>query len=100
MAKKRTKKQKQKAKHQFTVSWEPSSGLSSTKHKRGKSDTPVKRQTKHPARQGKRKITKSEKATITAKDNNLASIKKDLIKSLMIASLVLSLEVVLYFKLQ
>ncbi len=89
MAKRRTRKQKEKAKHQFTLSWQPEP----TKATR---EADVKGQFKTKPEPEKTQIFKRKKAKITAKPDGLASIRLDIIKSLLLASLILSLEVVIY----
>ncbi len=83
MAKRRTKKQKEKAKHVFSVSWVPS-------------EPGVKGQFNSELKKPGASSGKHESALSLAKDGSLASIKKDILKSLIIVSLILALEVVLY----
>ncbi len=89
MAKRRTRKQKEKAKHQFKVSWKPEA-------KSTLSEPVVKGQTEVDKKAKKRKGTKRKKAYYKDNSDNLGTIKRDLVKSLIIASLILALEVVLY----
>lgn len=89
MAKKRTKKQKVEAKHHFTLSWNQTNNVALDKH--------VKREISNLDRHEKIKLSRANNAKYTAKDYNLALIKNDLVKTLIISSLILSLEVVLYF---
>ncbi len=104
MAKRRTRKQKEKAKHQFAVSWKPAKLLyqnrqqstSKSKAKTTTSEAIVKGQFKKRAKALKLQKSKKEKAKDTAKDANLASIKLDIRKSLFLASLILSLEIMIY----
>jgi len=92
MAKRRTKKQKEKAKHNFQVSWEPSS----SKDKKSRSEASVKGQlTTDKIRSGsKRKNNNITK--ITGQNDDLASIKKDIRKSLLFTAIILASEIVLY----
>lgn len=83
MAKRRTKRQKQKARHAFSLSWSPS-------------EPDVKGQFNFEPNKPRTNSRKHESALSLAKDGSLASIKKDIIKSLIIVSLILALEVVLY----
>lgn len=83
MAKRRTKKQKEKAKHTFDLSWSPS-------------EPDVKGQFNFEPKKPRSSSHKHESALSLAKDGSLASIKKDIVKSLIIVSLILALEVVLY----
>lgn len=83
MAKRRTKKQKEKAKHTFNLSWSPS-------------EPDVKGQFNFEPKRPRAGLRHKESALSLAKDGSLASIKKDILKSLVIVSLILALEVVLY----
>lgn len=96
MAKRRTKKQKIKAKRQFTVSWEPTSDSKKPRHKTGLSKAIVKGQFKNQTKANLRTGSKQKYALFSGKASYLASIKKDLLKSVMLASLILALEVVIY----
>ncbi len=89
MTKRRTRKQKEKAKHTFTISWDGG-------YKERSADSSVKRQLARPSRQSPSKIAEDEKAKLLVKDVNLASTKKDIIKSLILAGFILASEVVLY----
>jgi hypothetical protein len=79
----RTKKQKLKAKHSFNLSWAPS-------------EPRVKGQFNIEPKAQKPNSRPHESALNLAKDASLASIKKDMLKSLILASLILALEVVVY----
>jgi len=83
MAKRRTKKQKAAAKHNINLSWAPS-------------EPSVKGQFNFEPKKPKASSQKHENAISLAKDGSLASIKKDIVKSLILVSLILALEVVLY----
>lgn len=89
MAKRRTRKQKEKAKHQFTLSWEP-------EPKKASSKATVKGQFKTKPEPKKFLTLMRKKAKSSAKLDDLASVRRDIIKSLILASLVLSLELVIY----
>ncbi len=90
MAKRRTKKQKQNAKHAFTISWGESS-QTTTSH------ASVKRE-KVNSRTRQAHVLKKQKNTSTmAKDDDLVRIKHDLIKSVAVAIFILSLQLVLYW---
>ena len=54
------------------------------------------RQFKNEAKASLPKASKRENAMLLAKDNSLRLIKKDIFKSLVVASLIITLEVVLY----
>lgn len=90
MGKRRTKKQKQKAKHTFTIKWEPSST-------NRKIEPDVNRQFNNEfgSKPVEAKIQKQTKSTGLIAD--LPSIKKNILKSLILSSLILVSEVVLYF---
>lgn len=91
MAKKRrTRKDKKEAKHTFTLSWEKGAS------ERKKSDT-VKGQSssRHKKKQSGTKPPKNAKGKAKAQFSE--GIKKDILKSLALAAIILSLEVMLYF---
>ncbi|MFV1917546.1 MAG: hypothetical protein ACC618_03660 [Patescibacteria group bacterium] len=90
MAKRRTRSQKERARHQFTVSWKPEA-------KRSKSEPAVKRQFNNKAETTNLLKGKSKKTTNKAKMAGLGTIRHDIARSVFIASLILSLEVVIYF---
>lgn len=91
MAKKRrTRKDKQGAKHTFKISWEK--GIS-----RRKKTEPVKGQSTNRHKDKKAGTANSKNAKSKAKDGFGKSLKKDIIKSLALAAIILSLEVMLYF---
>ena len=98
MAKRRTRKQKERAKHRFAVSWEPDRSIAKPQPKKGNSEAVVKGQTKKGSSLKKSRKSKAKIADLLAKDNGLASIRRDIIKSLILASFVLGLEVMLYLK--
>jgi|GEM_PF-5078780 len=87
--KRRTKKQKLKAKHQFTVSWGET-------RKNTKNNILVKGQSNSDKNKNVSRMKHSNKAENKAEVTSLASTKRNLIKSLIVASLILSLEVMLY----
>jgi len=90
MSKRRTKKQKQKAKRQFFTSLK-------SEAENGQSEPVVKRQFK------KRKIRKVstpsqvKNTEPTAKVEGLGTIKRNIVKSLILSSLILGTEFVIYF---
>ncbi len=101
MTKRRTRKQKEKAKHQFTVSWQPTKNTSDIKAGRpepqkASSKAIVKGQLEKGAKTPKFQKAKKENAKDTAKPEELASIRRDIFKSIILASLILSLEVMIY----
>jgi hypothetical protein len=86
MGKRRTRQEKEKAIHSFSLSWSPEATPKGN----------VKRQFKNEAKAPLPKANKQENAMILAKDNSLRLIKKDIFKSLVVASLIVAFEVVLY----
>ena len=93
MAKRRTRKQKESAKHTFTIGWDEDILKKESKAKTDESKYIVKRKLKNVSSGTKSQATITKNAVFLTKDYNLASIRK---KSLIIASLILSLETVLY----
>jgi len=98
MSKRRTRKQKEKAKHQFKLSWEPVPNQLKAKDKTSSPKAVVNRQTGKHKKSKKVKNIKTENAYLTADYENLGTIRHNLVRSLLIASLILSLELMLYFK--
>ncbi len=96
MAKRRTKKQKVAAKHQFLVSWDPASSPTKTKPKKTTSEPAVKGQIKNHSRLKAKKVRSVKHTDSTVETYDLASIKRDLIKSLILAGFVFSIEIMLY----
>jgi len=92
MAKRRTKKQKIKAKHIFTNPVQNSVITSNT----DKAGQAVKGQFNFQTRSASGTGGTIKYAVIQEKDRSLATIKKDLLRSLAIASFILALEMVLY----
>lgn len=90
MAKKRTKKDKVTARHQFTISWQPST-------KNEHPQPTVKRQNKSDKMLASTKQDKPKYTDYLAKDEDVVKIKKDIIKSFMLVSLILGIELMLYF---
>ena len=89
MAKRRSKKQKETAKHQFTISYTPTASD-------GASKSAVKRQTKAPSSGTNKDTTKPEKALNKAEQESFTRSKREIVRSLGLASLVLGLEIVIY----
>lgn len=90
--KRRTKKDKINPKHSISISWDPDA----VEAKKPSSEANVKRQLPNE----KSRIQSSNRTLKLAKDteknDSLASVKKDLIKSLVFASLLIASEVVIY----
>ncbi|MBU0569440.1 hypothetical protein KKB40_01515 [Patescibacteria group bacterium] len=96
MSKRRTKKQKAQAKHQFKISWKPSEKTDEFEPEKEVFKAGVKGQFPDTKTQDEQKATKKELAKISAENKNLGTIKHDLLRSLLLASFIFSLEVVLY----
>jgi hypothetical protein len=89
MAKKRTRKQKEKAKHQFTISWRPEPNSAS-------SEPDVKGQKKATSTSKAPKTSKQKDAYLLGNNLQLGTIRHDIIKSLVTASFMLGLEIMIY----
>jgi len=90
MGKRRTKKQKINARHNYAIGISNEGGSVSFSHT-------VNRQNKKTLDRPSDKTPNPKKTNVMADSYNLASIKKDLIKSLIISSLILALEMMIYF---
>lgn len=88
MPKRRTRKQKETARHPFTIHWEP---------KKKDFEANVKRQFQDCPKHSGSKTNLEKKSENTQEMANLALIKKDIVKSLVLAALILASEVVIYF---
>ncbi|MFH1863640.1 MAG: hypothetical protein ABIJ85_01830 [bacterium] len=89
MAKRRTRKNKVFAHHQFTLKWEPSS-------KKSELASSVKGQLKKQVFPSSLQTQKVKSANLLAQEGSVKAVKSDIIKSLILASFILSLEVVVY----
>ena len=89
MAKKRTRKQKEKAKHQFLAKRQ-------NEAKTKPESKIVKGQFNFRHKAEKEKSDKAKSADLLDKEAYLASAKRDVIKSILLASLILGLELVIY----
>ncbi len=89
MAKKRTRKQKEKAKHGFAEAHKISLG-------KDPFEPIVKGQFKTAKKARHEQPPTPKKAMESAKDSNIVEVKKELIKSLLLASLIIGIEVVIY----
>jgi len=99
MAKRRTRKQKEAAKHTFTVSWDPSADKASSKAKSSLSEPTVKGQFKNRQKPGSAKPKTVKNANYMVKDESLSNIKHDIVKSLSLALVIVGLELVIYLAL-
>ena len=93
MAKRRTRKDKEGAKHQFLISWQG-------KAKKDQIESNVKGQFENKRNPAEAIRRDAKKAVNMAKDNQLSFIKRDVAKSLILASFILILELVVYFSLK
>jgi hypothetical protein len=96
MGKRRTRKQKEKAKHKFLYQWPQAEEFITPQLKEASSEPAVNRQIVSTKRLVNHKNIKNEKAAFTDNVNDLASIRKNIGKSVILASLILSLELVIY----
>lgn len=89
MAKKRTRKQKEKVKHNFAETYKISL-------KKDLFEPTVKGQFKTNKKARHKKPGTPNKALESAKDRNIVEVKKELFKSLLLASLIIGIEVMIY----
>jgi hypothetical protein len=89
VGKRRTRRQKQQAKHQFAVSWTPQPQKVSSEAN-VKSQIEIKPQARHD------RARVSKKAQLLAKQEGFEAYGKDVVKSLILASIILATELVLY----
>ena len=89
MSKRRTRKQKEKAKHSFIR-------LDEALHKKEAFEAVVKGQFKKTHKTKQKRQLGSKRAIELAKDVSFAQTKSEIIKSLILASLILALEVMIY----
>jgi hypothetical protein len=89
VAKRRTRKQKEKVKYKFTTT-------SASEAKKQVSSLTVKGQFQTKAKATKTNRVKKEIADRSAKLGNLASIRKDMVKSIILAGFIVGLEIVIY----
>ena len=92
----RTRKQKEEAKHAFTISWKPRQELGESESKKVLKEASVKGQFKKDIKPKNPQIEKEKKAVDSTKDADLASVKRKIGRSVILASLILSLELVIY----
>lgn len=90
MGKRRTRKQKQKAHHEFTIHWEPSS-------LKPKIEAGVNRQIVDQTPPASPEASLHKKPQNSAKELDLTGIKKNIRMSLIYTGLILISEIVLYF---
>jgi uncharacterized protein with von Willebrand factor type A (vWA) domain len=86
MGKRRTRKDKVEARHTVQISWSPEAS-----NKPG-----VKGQSKNTQKPEAIKISKRESAEQSAKESQIKAVKKDLVRSVLIALGIITLELVLY----
>lgn len=93
MSKKRTRKQKESAKHNFSIHWEPDAG---SEAKTSTTEADVKRQLKYKKARSSSRLHAPKYTVDTGDINSLASIRKDIYKSLGLTGFILALELVIY----
>jgi hypothetical protein len=89
MSKRRTRKEKLSAKHNFAVSWNP-------EPKEDHSEPNVKRQFPKPINKTSSNTKTNKLVNLTDKSILLATTQKDLAKSLLFAASIIASEVVIY----
>jgi len=89
MVKRRTRRQKQEARHQFNVSWSP-------QPQSRPAEANVKSQIKIKPTVRLGRGQRSKKAKLLAKEGSFEAYRRDTVKSLILASIVLAAELVLY----
>lgn len=90
MSRRRSKSEKKSAKHPFLISWNESI-------KNPPSTKAVNRQFKSSETEATDTKIEAKKANVMVKEEGFALVKHDIIKSLILTSLILGLETVLYF---
>jgi hypothetical protein len=89
VGKRRTRKQKEEARHQFNISWTP-------QPQKGSSEANVKGQIKTQPESRHDRGQKPKSAKLLAKEGNFEAYQRDIVKSLILASIILAAELVLY----
>lgn len=89
MAKHKTRKQKISPHHPFVLTWK-------NKSQTGSSKPDVKRQSKNSNSNLSTNMSKSKNAELSAQDESLAINKKGILKSILLASLIFAIELVIY----
>lgn len=100
MGKRRTRKQKETAKHAFTIKWSPDLTESQIEPRKEKTEPNVKRQFDVKAKSEPYYTNKEKDSVISTKSNNLKRIKKDIVRSLTIAMIIMGIELMLYLALK
>jgi|GEM_PF-6920014 len=88
MSKIRTRHQKERPKHSFVYQWQAANTVTQA--------GPVKRQFNSEAKTNFGEANSKKNANILEKDTALEGIKKNILKSLILASFILAIELVLY----
>ncbi|OGM25080.1 hypothetical protein A2962_02130 [Candidatus Woesebacteria bacterium RIFCSPLOWO2_01_FULL_39_61] len=99
MKKRRTRKQKATAKHEFTIRWDPTLPQTKNEPAKDRFEASVKGQFKIADKKGIPQAKIAKTAAISAKSDYLKRIKKDIMRSLTIAALIMGAELVLYLAL-
>jgi hypothetical protein len=89
MGKRRTRKDKEKALHQFTISWDD-------RQEKTLPEASVNRQKANAVSEHNPIVTENKNAILMAIHEPAEAIKKDLIKSMLLVSFILGLELVIY----
>lgn len=89
MAKRRTRRQKEKAKHPNTFSWQPAS-------KNSLPGSFVKRESQRGLTKNTLEANRQKNANLLTKEIDVPEIRKDIVRSLLITSLILASELVIY----
>lgn len=100
MAKRRTKKQKVKAKHSIAIHWESDSTKVKSASKSGGSEASVKGQFKSQLKTNRNKAKRTKKPKLSDKEGGFSTIRNDILKSVILASIIIGLEMVLYLLLR
>ncbi len=89
MSKRRTKKEKETAHHLFTISYRP-------EPKKTSFEPSVKGQFKNTPEPKKAESEPLKRADLSAKEYGVDFVKRDIIKSVLLVSFILALELVIY----
>src|SRR3989344_6258662 len=89
MTKRRTRRDKEIAKHRFLISWSPGKETSVL-------EANVKGQLGKDSVSRNKPVSQVESAILLAKETSTKAIKKDLLKSLILFCLILGLEIVIF----
>lgn len=99
MKKRRTRKQKEIAKHTFAIRWNPSPTDTKSEPAKRKFEASVKGQFNITYKKDLPQAKTVKTSVISAKSDYLKRIRKDIARSLTIAALIIGIELVLYLAL-